>query len=258
MSIRAVERDFAADSGVVHALGPIDLEVRESEFLCIVGPSGCGKSTLLRILAGLLNPTRGRVELVHRDPTRPLTSVVFQDHSVLPWKSVEANVRYGLDLRGDLDRAGRRARARHYVKMLGLEGFESAFPDALSGGMRQRVAIGRAMAVEPEILLMDEPFAALDAQMRTVLQDDLVDLWESDRRTVIFITHSIEEALFLGDRVIVMSNRPGTIRAEIDVPFPRPRRHDLRGSADFAALHEEIWEILRVEVDAYLQRSGPA
>src|SRR5690606_32440436 len=150
----------------VHALGPIDLDVRDSEFLCIVGPSGCGKSTLLRILAGLINPTRGSAELVHDDPSRPLTSVVFQDHSVLPWKSVEANVRYGLDLRGALARGGRAARARHYVDKLGLGAFADADPDTLSGGMRQRVAIGRALAVEPEILLMDEPFAALDAQLR--------------------------------------------------------------------------------------------
>lgn len=223
--------------------------------MCVVGPSGCGKSTLLRLIAQLLRPSAGTLRLLHTSPKRALTAVVFQDHSVLPWKTVAQSIQYGLDLRKDRPRSERRVITRHYLEQLGLQNFATAYPDTLSGGMRQRVAIGRALAVEPEILLMDEPFAALDAQMRTILQDELVSLWERDRRTVIFITHSIEEALFLGDRVLVMSRRPGTIVADIKVPFERPRLHEIRVTGEFAALHEQIWDILRVEVKAHLQES---
>jgi NitT/TauT family transport system ATP-binding protein len=252
--VRAVERCFDTGKTVVEALGPIDLDVADGEFVCIVGPSGCGKSTLLRVLAGLVGPSAGSVELVHRDPARSLLAMVFQDHSIYPWKTVRQNVRFGLDLQHRGSRDARNRATTRYLEKLGLADFADAYPATLSGGMRQRVSIGRALAVEPEILLMDEPFAALDAQMRTIMQDELVRLWETDRRTVVFITHSIEEAIFLGDRVLVMSARPGRLCAEYAVPFGRPRDQDVRGHADFAALHQEIWSVLRDEVDRHLGR----
>ncbi len=251
--VDAVERHFDAGKRVVHALGPLSLEVADGEFLSIVGPSGCGKSTLLRIIAGLVKPSVGSVEIRHKDPARSLMAMVFQDHSVFPWKTVEANVRYGLDIRGTLPRGKRAEVVAAQLARFGLTDFAKALPDTLSGGMRQRVAIARAQVLQPEIMLMDEPFASVDAQMRTLLQDELVTLWEADRRTVVFITHSIEEAIFLSDRVTVMSARPGTICAEFEVPFGRPRDHSIRGSADFAALHEEIWEVLRAEATKPLQ-----
>jgi NitT/TauT family transport system ATP-binding protein len=256
IAVRDLERAFDDGKRVVHALGPIAFDVPDGQFVCIVGPSGCGKSTLLRVLAGLVSPSRGEVEIWRNDPDRSLLGMVFQDHSIYPWMSVERNIRFGLDVQRTLPKRERKRVAADYLARLNLSEFAKALPDTLSGGMRQRVALGRALAIEPEILLMDEPFASLDAQMRTLMQDSLVDLWEADRRTVIFVTHSIEEAIFLGDRVIVMSARPGRICTEHTVPFGRPRSHTVRGSAEFAALHEAIWEVLRGEVDRQLERGG--
>jgi len=248
IAARAVTRTFATGSGVVVALGPLDLEIAEGEFVCIVGPSGCGKSTFLRMVAGLVAPSSGEVDLTTHDSTHAPTAVVFQDYSIYPWKRVLDNVRFGLDLQGVPKRKGN-AIAREYLAKLGLSDRAGAYPDELSGGMKQRVAIARALAVEPEILLMDEPFAALDAQMRHVLQDELLALWQSDRRTVVFITHSLEEAILLGDRVVVMSARPGRVIASKPVPFGRPRDPEaVRASAEFGALHQELWDLLRAEV----------
>ena len=244
---RGVERRFGTGDRALRALGPLDLTIEDGEFVCIVGPSGCGKSTFLRIVAGLVRPSEGEIALSHDDPTRSLASMVFQDYSIFPWKTVAANVRFGLDMARSRGPQADAAVDR-WLQKLHLSDFRDAYPQTLSGGMRQRVAIARALAVEPEILLMDEPFAALDAQLRTVLQEELLSLWQEDRRTVLFITHSLEEALLLGDRVIVMSARPGTVVAEFRVPFERPRSASLRGSADFAALEHEIWTILRREV----------
>jgi NitT/TauT family transport system ATP-binding protein len=252
---RSLERTFDDGVRAVHALGPLDLDVEEGEFVCVVGPSGCGKSTLLRVLAGLVNPSAGEVEIAHDDPGRSLLAMVFQDHSIYPWKTVEDNVRFGLDVQRSLSRPERAERVAFYLDKLGLSDFATAFPATLSGGMRQRVSIARALAVAPEVLLMDEPFASLDAQLRTILQDELVDLWETDRRTVVFITHDIDEAIFLGDRVLAMTARPGRFCAEYQVPFPRPRDHGLRGTPEFAALRQEIWSVLRAEVDEHMRRS---
>jgi NitT/TauT family transport system ATP-binding protein len=251
---RALERTFDDGKRIVHALGPVDLEVEEGEFVCIVGPSGCGKSTLLRVIAGLVNPSAGELEIAHHDPDASLLGMVFQDHSVYPWKTVESNVRFGLDVQRKLPRSERKERVAFYLEKLGLSDFAKAYPATLSGGMRQRVSIARALAVGPEVILMDEPFASLDAQLRTILQDELVDLWESERRTVVFITHDIDEAIFLGDRVLTMTARPGVFVAEHKVPFPRPRDHELRGTPEFAALRQEIWHILRSEVDKHMKR----
>jgi NitT/TauT family transport system ATP-binding protein len=250
ISARGVERHFGSKGATVHALGPLDLDIADGEFVCIVGPSGCGKSTFLRMVAGLINPTVGEIDIDARDDRRP-TAMVFQEYSIYPWKKVLDNVRFGLDLQGVPKKEGNE-RARSYLAKLGLADRAGAYPAELSGGMKQRVAIARALAVEPEILLMDEPFAALDAQMRQILQDELLELWQADRRTVLFITHSLEEAILLGDRVIVMSARPGTFLTSMPVPFERPRTADVRNSPEFAQLTGELWAVLRGEVERHL------
>jgi NitT/TauT family transport system ATP-binding protein len=253
ISARGVERHFGDGKTRVHALGPLDLDIANGEFVCIVGPSGCGKSTFLRMVGGLIRPSVGEIEIAAR--TAQPTAMVFQDYSIYPWKRVIDNVRFGLDVAGVKKKEGNE-RARTYLARLGLADRARSYPDTLSGGMKQRVAIARALAVEPEILLMDEPFAALDAQMRHVLQDQLLDLWQSDRRTVLFITHSLEEAILLGDRVLVMSARPGTIIASKKVPFERPRSAEIRNAPEFGALHAELWDLLRTEVEAHLADTG--
>jgi NitT/TauT family transport system ATP-binding protein len=255
ISFEAVERVFADRHREVKALGPLDLAIGEGEFLSVVGPSGCGKSTLLRLVGGLLPPSAGRIDIVHRDPSRHLVAMVFQDHSVFPWRTVAQNVQMGLDIATDLPKAEKEDRVRHWLDRLGLTDVADAHPATLSGGMRQRVSIARALAVDPEILLMDEPFASLDAQLRMLLQDELLRLWEEDRRTVVFITHSIDEAVVLGDRVVIMGARPGTIKASFEVPFARPRDLSLRGSAEFGEVVQRIWELLRQEVITELAES---
>jgi NitT/TauT family transport system ATP-binding protein len=242
----AVERAFGDDGDHIAALGPLDLEIGDGEFVCIVGPSGCGKSTFLRIVGGLVRPSAGTIEIAVSGE-RPATAMVFQEYSIFPWKRVLDNVRFGLDVAG-VPKAEANQRAMSWLERMGLADRARSYPGTLSGGMKQRVSIARALAVEPEILLMDEPFAALDAQMRHVLQDELLELWQADRRTVLFITHSLEEAILLGDRVVVMSARPGRVIESVRVPFPRPRSADVRSSAEFAALHGRLWDLLRGEI----------
>ncbi|MFE9093787.1 ABC transporter ATP-binding protein [Streptomyces sp. NPDC007264] len=237
-------RVFGRTPHAVDALGPLDLTVAAGEFVCVVGPSGCGKSTLLRIAAGLLRPSTGTLEIRTTSP-RP-AAMIFQDYGIYDWKTVQANVRFGLDVQR-VPRREANARAAEWLARLGLADFAHAYPATLSGGMRQRVAIARALAVEPEILLMDEPFAALDAQLRTILQDELLELTQTTRTTTLFITHSLEEALVLGDRVLVMSARPGRIIAEHRPPFPRPRTGAVRSAPEFTALKSELWDLLRKE-----------
>lgn len=255
-----VARSFAGPHGEVAALGPLDLEVAEGEFVALVGPSGCGKTTFLRIVAGLLNPTEGWVELAPRLSSRAAVAMVFQDYGSYPWKTVLANVRFGLDVAGEPRRAGNE-RARRWLDRLGLADVAGAYPPTLSGGMRQRVAIARALAVEPEILLLDEPFAALDAQLRRLLGEELLRLWESERRTVLLVTHSVEEALVLADRVVVLSARPADVLADFRLPFGRPRPPDLRTTAAFRSLEAQIWDLLRAEVESglpHLHGASPA
>ncbi|WP_245811783.1 ABC transporter ATP-binding protein [Actinophytocola xinjiangensis] len=248
VSVQAVGKVFTSKARRVEALAAIDLDVRDGEFLCLLGPSGCGKTTLLRIMAELESPSSGRIEMRHDDPDRPLSSVVFQDYSVFPWKTIMDNVVFPLLQNGYRRREAREV-ARHWLGQLDLAGFEKSFPDTVSGGMKQRVAIARALALRPELLLMDEPLAALDAQLRLLLQEKLLDLWQHNQNTVVFVTHSIDEALLLGDRIAVMSARPGRIDTVIDVPFARPRDPDeIRASPDFAALRDDIWHRLRREL----------
>jgi NitT/TauT family transport system ATP-binding protein len=244
LSALDLTRTFGRGSRAVDALGPLALTVAPGEFVCIVGPSGCGKSTLLRIAAGLLRPSSGRLEIRAHGP-RP-AAMIFQDYGIYDWKTVQANVRFGLDIQR-VPRRAADARAADWLARMGLADFADAYPATLSGGMRQRVAIARALAVEPEILLMDEPFAALDAQLRTILQDELLDLTQATRTTTLFITHSLEEAIVLGDRVLVMSARPGRIIAEHRPPFPRPRTGDVRATPEFTALKSQLWDLLRKE-----------
>lgn len=249
VTARGVIRTFAAPQGrTIEALGPIDLTVPRGQFVAVVGPSGCGKSTLLRIAAGLTKPSEGSLDLTPSGDAGRLLAMVFQDYGIFPWKSVRDNVRFGLDLKR-VQRQQSAAVVDDWLGRLGLASFADAMPRTLSGGMRQRVAIARAFASDPELLLMDEPFAALDAQLRTILQDELLDLVQATRRTVLFVTHSLDEAIVLADRVIVISSRPGRIIADHDVPFERPRTAEIRGDHRFGELREELWSALRREVE---------
>ncbi|MDP9314438.1 MAG: ABC transporter ATP-binding protein [Chloroflexota bacterium] len=236
-------------TGPVEAVGGVSLDVADGELVCVVGPSGCGKTTLLRVLADLEQPTSGQITLRRDNPARPLKATVFQGGGIFPWMTVEQNVAYGLQLQG-VSPAQRIATARHWIGEIGLERFAHAYPAQLSGGMQQRVGLARAFAFDAEVLLMDEPFGALDAQTRLLLQQTLLQQWERSSKTVMFVTHSIEEALTLGDRVCVMSARPGRLLHEVQVPFARPRDAvALRTDARFSALFAEIWGVLRTEVD---------
>jgi NitT/TauT family transport system ATP-binding protein len=232
----------------VTALSDVDLTVGRGEFLSVVGPSGCGKSTLLRVIAGLQKPTGGVVRLHHEDAARPLVAPVFQEYSIFPWRTVEANVRLGLDAAG-VGRNEAKARSQEWIERVGLSGFEKALPGNLSGGMKQRVALARAFVVEPEILLMDEPFAALDAQLRKVLQEELLSIVRERNYTVFFVTHNLDEAILLSNRIALMSARPGRVRRVIDVPFGHPRTPDLRKAPEFTQLEEGLWAELRGEVE---------
>jgi len=245
--VEGVSKMFAGRTGEVLALDDVSLELMEGSFTCIVGPSGCGKSTLLRILGGLETVTIGTVTSPPSTSSVPASAFVFQEHGVFPWFTVHDNVAFGVRMAG-MPKAGRDQIARDWIARIGLEGFAGAYPHQLSGGMRQRIAIARAFATGSPSLLMDEPLGALDAQTRLLMQEQLMRVWEADQKTVVLVTHSIEEAIVLGDVVVVMSARPGRIKEIIDVPFPRPRAADLEGSAEFAELRQHIWHQLRDEV----------
>ena len=236
-------QDIDKRFGAVQALSALDLDVERNEFVSILGPSGCGKTTLLRIIAGLITPDRGTVHVDDERVTapRPNMTLVFQNFRLLPWQTVEDNVGYGLRLRGSSRRQAREQVAP-YIRMVGLEGFESSYPYQLSGGMQQRVGLARALAIDPQILLMDEPFGALDAQTREIMQGELLRIWNATHKTVVFVTHSIDEALVRSDRVVVMAARPGRIVEHIEVPFPRPRDPvHLRALPRFGELRTRMW-----------------
>jgi NitT/TauT family transport system ATP-binding protein len=251
--VRNVSKVFVGKT-TVQALSGIDLSLGSGSFTCVVGPSGCGKSTLLRILGELEKPTAGQV-LINLPEGRVCRSAfVFQEHGVLPWFTVLKNVAFGEHM-ASVGRREREEHARHWIAEVGLSGFEGAYPHQLSGGMRQRIAIARAFATGSPSLLMDEPLGALDAQTRTLVQEQLVRLWEADRKTVVLVTHSIEEALLLGDRIVVMSARPGRVREILDVPFGRPRRVEITAAPEFARMKQEIWDSLREEVHSAMRYS---
>jgi NitT/TauT family transport system ATP-binding protein len=248
IAVRGITKTFAGVHGDIRALDPVYLTIPEGQFLCIVGPSGCGKTTLLRIIAGLEQPTDGVVEFSIAHDGKPLRSVVFQEQGIFPWMSVLQNTGFGLKVRG-VGRKARDAEAHRYLDMLGLTPFADAYPRQLSGGMRQRVNIARAFANDPAILLMDEPLASLDEQTKLLVQEDLLRLWDGSHKTVVYITHSLDEAIVLGDRVIVMTNRPGTIKTVVDIDLPRPRNVlDMQSNEAFFDIRSRIWTALREEV----------
>jgi NitT/TauT family transport system ATP-binding protein len=236
--------------GTVVAFRNIELNVRSNEVLCIVGPSGCGKTTLLRCIAGLLTPSSGQI-LIDGAPIRSPregVAIVFQHFGLLPWKTVEANIAFGLKIAG-LEREQIAERVARYIELVGLAGFENHYPYQLSGGMQQRVGLARALAIDPEILLMDEPFASVDAQTREVLQEELLELHDRERKTMVFITHSIDEAIVLGDRVAVMTTRPGRVKEILPIGLARPRDPGaVRAHARYAELRNHIWNELRPTV----------
>ena len=242
VKIDHVEKIYDGRKGKMIALNGVDLDIMENEFICVVGPSGCGKSTLLNIIAGLLEPTSGAVYVNGKkvEGTGTERGVVFQQYALFPWLTVIKNVMFGLKLKGMKDEEAREV-AMKYIKMVELEDFVDAYPKELSGGMKQRVAIARAYAVQPEVLLMDEPFGALDAQTRTQLQSELVKTWQEEKKTCFFITHDVEEAILLSSRVVVMSARPGRIKTIIDIDLPYPRTQDLKMTKEFLDLKARIW-----------------
>jgi len=244
----AVSRLFLSGSGPVWAVSEVSLQVAPGEFVCLVGPSGCGKSTLLRILGDLDKATAGSVHLDSGDAVIP-ASFVFQEHGTFPWATVEDNVTFGSRMAG-LKRSQYGPAATQWLRKVGLTDFARAYPNQLSGGMRQRLQIARAFSTGSPVLLMDEPLGALDAQTRLLMQEQLIGLWESERKTVVLVTHSIEEALLLGDRILVMSSRPGRIKEEITVPFDRPRSMAVEADPRFADLRTHIWDSLRDDVAA--------
>ncbi|HWR44854.1 ABC transporter ATP-binding protein [Sporomusa sp.] len=239
-------------------LDDFNLQVREGEFLSILGPSGCGKSTFLNILAGLDKHDSGQI-LVDNEPIKDRSfdrGMVFQGYALLPWRTVLENLEIGLEIRG-VGKKERRAQAQYYLSLVGLSAFANQYPHQLSGGMKQRVAIARVLAYQPDLLLMDEPFAALDAQTRETLQIELIRIWEADKKTIVFITHSIDEAILLSDRVAVMTARPGHIKEIIDIDLPRPRTEEIRNSAEFVKIRQYAWNLIKDEVTKAqnLQRS---
>ena len=249
VSIQAVSRVFETAKGQrTQALQPVDFEVRDNDFVTILGPSGCGKSTLLRIVAGLDHATSGRVLLdgVPVEGPGADRGMVFQSYTLFPWLTIEQNIRFGLRERGMLESA-QKERAAYFIAKVGLRGFEQHFPKQLSGGMQQRTAIARALANDPKILLMDEPFGALDNQTRVLMQELLLGIWESERKTVLFVTHDIDEAIFMANRVAVFSARPGRIKTELAVDLPHPRHYTIKTSPEFMDLKARLTEEIRAE-----------
>ena len=249
LSIQGVSRTFVSPKGqTTQALLPVDFDVAENDFVTILGPSGCGKSTLLRIVAGLDQPTSGRVLLGGRPVEGPGADrgMVFQSYTLFPWLTIEQNIRFGLRERG-MPEAQQKERAAYFIAKVGLRGFEQHLPKQLSGGMQQRTAIARALANDPKILLMDEPFGALDNQTRVLMQELLLGIWEAERKTVMFVTHDIDEAIFMANRVAVFSARPGRIKTELAVDLPHPRHYTIKTSPEFMDLKARLTEEIRAE-----------
>jgi NitT/TauT family transport system ATP-binding protein len=252
IQLQEVSLSYQANTGSeLLALDRIDLDVHPGEFLCIVGPSGCGKSTLLHLIAGLQKPTSGRISMDGESVTAPGTDriLIFQEHGLFPWLTVGQNVEFGMKMKG-LSKAEREGRTRHYLRLVHLSQFKDSRPHQLSGGMRQRVALARALATEPDVLLMDEPFAALDAQTRDMLHDELEKIWAETGRTIVFVTHNVREAVRLGDRVALMSFRPGRVKKEFLVDLPRPRHLE---EVEVARTAREILDHLRDEINKSLE-----
>lgn len=244
-------RNNEADVKKFTAVEDISLDIKEGEFMVLVGPSGCGKSTFLHLLGGLTKPTKGELLIDGKPISGPGLdrAIVFQQYALFPWRTVLSNIEFGLEEK-KLPKKQRLEIARYYISLVGLSGFEDRYPHELSGGMRQRVAIARSLAYDPDVLLMDEPFAALDAQTRETLQAELLSIWKETGKTIVFITHGIDEAVYLGQKVAVMTSRPGKIKTVIDVPLPdlRQKEEDLRSDPEFVRIRHQLWNFLREEV----------
>jgi NitT/TauT family transport system ATP-binding protein len=251
--VENLSHDFvnAQTAEAVRALDGVDLTIRENEFVTVVGPSGCGKSTLLKAIAGLVRPSEGSVFFRGRrvEGPGPDRGVVFQDLAILPWRNVRRNIGHGLEIQ-KVPKEERARRVDNFVELMGLEGFEGRYPYELSGGMKQRVAVARTWAADPDVILMDEPFAAVDAQTRLTLQEELLRISVSNKKSLLFITHNVEEAVFLGDRVVVMTRRPGRIKETVEVPIPRSERNlgTLMGNREITAVTEHVMQLVRAEV----------
>ncbi|MDR1088008.1 MAG: ABC transporter ATP-binding protein [Coriobacteriales bacterium] len=242
--VKHTRREGGAGTHLV--LDAINLTVSRGEFCSIVGPSGCGKSTLLSILAGLIKATEGSARIEGREITGPSlrTGIIMQAYALFPWRTTQKNVEFGLEIK-KVPRAERAQIAEYYLEMVGLADFRQRYPYELSGGMKQRVAIARALAYDPEILLLDEPFAAIDEQTRGQLHEQLLDIWEKTRKTIVFVTHSIEESIFLSDRVVVMTPGPGRIRSIVDIGLARPRLAEIKNTEEFATYRKRVWQLLQ-------------
>jgi ABC-type nitrate/sulfonate/bicarbonate transport system ATPase subunit len=248
LHIHNVSKTYRSDGQEVLAIDEIDLKIKNKEFATILGPSGCGKSTLLRIVAGLIQPTKGIVRLDGNVITRPGQDrgMVFQSYTLFPWLTVKENIQFGLEISG-IPKAQQEQIAQEFIEKVGLKGFEKTYPKGLSGGMKQRVAIARALANNPAILLLDEPFGALDAQTRALMQELLTQVWEELHQTILFVTHDVEEAIFLSDRVFVMTARPGKIKAEIEILLGRPRSYEMKATEAFFNLKKQALALIREE-----------
>lgn len=249
LETRRLGKEFRSRGQVVPALADVDLTVRDGEFVSIVGASGCGKSTFLRIVDGLTPPTTGEVLLngVAVQQPGPDRAFVFQQDRMLPWRTVRDNATFGLELQG-VPRRSARQRADELLRLVGLSRFGDHYPHELSGGMRQRANLARALAVDPELLLMDEPFASLDGQTREIMQAELLRIWDESRKTVLFVTHQVDEAVFLSDRVVVFTVRPGRVKAEIEIDLPRPRAFAMKRTPEFGRYVDEVWQLIEEEV----------
>jgi NitT/TauT family transport system ATP-binding protein len=248
LEVRNLSKLYTAEGKTMEALKQINLDIKENEFICFIGPSGCGKTTLLRIIAGLEEPTSGGIYLngdLIKGPG-PERGMVFQEYSLFPWRTVLDNVAFGPELQG-INKDERYERARQYIRMVDLERFEARFPHELSGGMKQRVAIARALVNDPKAILMDEPFGALDAQTRNIMQSELLRIWEKEKKTVVFVTHSVDEAIYLADRIVILSARPGSIKDIIEIDLLRPR---VRTSLEVNKIRDRILCDLRSEIVA--------
>lgn len=246
-SLARLSKSFNGRQGGVHALEQVSFTVQAGEFVCLVGPSGCGKSTLLRLIAGLLEPSGGKIIFTGTNDSRPRNAMVFQEHGLFPWMTVIDNVAFGLETLG-VSQLERRQRAGQLLEQIGLSAFSLRYPHELSVGMRQRAAIARAFLVNPQLLLMDEPFSALDAQSKLVMQEELLRLWKDHPKTVVYVTHDIEESVLLGDRVLVMSGRPGRILEEIPIPLGRPRDLHDRDQPRVREITWHIWKAIEGQV----------
>jgi NitT/TauT family transport system ATP-binding protein len=248
LSIKNVVKQFHTRNGITTALNGVSLDIKENEFICVVGPSGCGKSTLLNMIAGLSEPTSGEIFCDGKkvEGTGVERGVVFQQYALFPWLTVKRNVMFGLELNGIKGEVAEET-AMKYIKMVQLEEFANHYPKELSGGMKQRVAIARAYAVNPSVLLMDEPYGALDAQTRTQLQSELLQTWEKEQKTCFFITHDVEEAILLAQKVVIMSARPGRIREIVDIDIPHPRNQESKMTKEFLDYKNYIWNIVYKE-----------